>query len=98
MGKIPIFRHLRPPKLDLSPFLLPKQEAAPEPPRIVYRWPQCPACQSVELRTRNTQPKDESGRVVRYLRCDRCKARLRSIENAAGEVRVVVLTDADNRM
>ena len=28
MGKIPIFRHLRPPKLDLSPFLLPKQEAA----------------------------------------------------------------------
>jgi transcriptional regulator NrdR family protein len=74
-----------------------KPEAAVEAPKVVFHRPRCPDCQSLNLRVQNTQPKDDAGRVIRYLRCDRCKARLKSIENAAGEMRIVVLTDGEGR-
>ena len=51
----------------------------------------------MELKLYKTMPKDDAGRVVRYLTCEGCKARLKSIESKSGEVRVAVMNEGEVR-
>jgi hypothetical protein len=70
-----------------------KPDAVANTPKAVFHRPRCPACKSLDISPYKTLPKDDAGRVVRYLRCEMCQARLKSIENVAGEVRIALVSE-----
>lgn len=49
------------------------EEPLPEPDKLIYReLVRCPACESTDVRTTRSEPRESDGSRTRWVRCRSC--------------------------